>query len=254
MKEGFNMITTILNNKGGVAKTTTTLSLGHAFTLLGKTVLIVDLDRQMNASFTLGATPDDKTIYDALLGKCSLKECLKKHPDIESLYYIPSGNTDIELELNSKIRREEKLRTLLSGTKEVFDIVLIDCPPSLGILSVNAMAAADNIIIPLQMEAFAYLGTGEIISTFNEIKKELNPNLEIMGYLRTLYDPRLKQTQEFEKLLFDKAGADKIFKTVIRKNVALAECNIYRQTIFQYNPEAQGAENYMALAKEILKI
>ncbi|MBP1616032.1 MAG: chromosome segregation ATPase [Bacteroidetes bacterium] len=246
------MITAILNNKGGVAKTTTALNLGHAFTLLGKSVLIVDLDRQMNSSFTLGATPEDKTIYDALLGRCSLKDCLKEHPDIDNLYYIPSGNIDIELELNSKIRREEKLKVLLSGTKEVFDIVLIDCPPSLGILSINAMTAADNIIIPLQLEPFAYLGTGEIITTFNEIKKELNPSLEILGYLRTLYDPRLKQTQEFEKLLFEKAGENKIFKTVIKKNVALAECNIYRKTIFQYNPEAQGAENYMALAKEIL--
>ena len=252
MKENLNMITAIINNKGGVAKTTTTLSLGHAFRLLGKTVLIVDLDRQRNSSFTLGVKDEDKTIYDALLGKCSLKECLKEHSDITGLFYIPSGNIDIELELNNKIRREEKLKILLSGTKEFFDVVLIDCPPSLGILAINAMAAADNIIIPLQMEAFAYLGTGEIISTFNEIKKELNPNLEIMGYLRTLYDPRLKQTQELEKLQLEKAGENKVFQTVIRKNVALAECNIYRKTIFQYSPEAQGAENYMALAKEIL--
>jgi len=252
MKESFNIITAIINNKGGVAKTTTTLSLGHAFRLLGKTVLIVDLDRQRNSSFTLGVKDGDKTIYDALLGRCSLKECLKEHSEIKGLYYIPSGNIDIELELNNKIRREEKLKMLLSGTKDVFDVVLIDCPPSLGILAVNAMAAADNIIIPLQMEAFAYLGTGEIITLFNEVKKELNPNLEILGYLRTLYDPRLRQTQDLQNLLFEKAGKENIFNTVIKKNVALAECNIYRKTIFQYNPDAIGAENYMDLAKEIL--
>lgn len=246
------MIISILNNKGGVAKTTTTLNLGHALTLLGNSVLIVDLDRQMNSSFTLGVVPEDKTVYDALLGKCSLKDCLKKHLEIEDLYYIPAGNTDIELELSTKIRREEKMKNLLSPVKDMFDYILIDCPPSLGILSINAMTVADKLIVPLQLEPFAFIGTGEIVSTFNEIKNELNPSLEILGYLRTFYDCRLNQTKEFEHLLKEKAGSEKILNSFIKKNIALAECNIYKQTIFQYNPNSTGAENYLALAQEII--
>lgn len=246
------MIISILNNKGGVAKTTTTLNLGHALNLLGNRVLIVDLDRQMNSSFTLGVVPEDKTIYDALLGKCSLKDCLKKHSEIEELYYIPAGNTDIDLELSTKIRREEKLKSLLNPIKEMFDYILIDCPPSLGILSINAMTVADRLIVPLQLEAFAFMGTGEIVSTFNEVKNELNPELEILGYLRTFYDCRLNQTKTFEDFLISSAGADKVLKTVIKRNVSLAEANIYKKTIFQYQAEAEGAKNYMALAEEII--
>lgn len=245
----------ISNNKGGVGKTTTTVNTAHGLLLSGaERVLVIDLDLQANATFTLGHDKDSKepNIYDALCDKESLP--IYEHTRIENLHYCPAGRYAVEEILDRRMNREMKLKKLLDPIKDLYDYILIDCPPSLGLLTTNAMVAADKLIIPVQLEPYAYIGTGAIVNRCQEVRNELNSALVIAGYVRTIYESRLSQTKELEKLLLQSVPEDKVFRTVIRKNISLSEASLYMNTIFEYDRTSAGAEDYLSLSKEIAQL
>ena len=247
------MIITFVNNKGGVGKTTTAVNVAHALTIEGKRVLLIDLDRQRNASFIMGYDDSESNIFDALAAKVDIP--IYAHDQIENLHYSPAGSIDIEaVLLLQRIGRESKLKKLLDPIKHAYDYILIDCPPSLGMITLNALVASDKLIIPIQLEPFAFLGTSEIANFFSDVKKEINNQLEILGYLKTLYDSRLSQTRDIEELLSKHVNKNKIFNSTIRKNVALSEASNMQQTIFEYAPESTGAKNYKDFTKEIIQL
>lgn len=240
----------ISNHKGGVGKTTSTINLGAALNQLKKKVLLIDLDPQANLSQSLDIMDSEYNIYGALSADYPLSPV-----EISKNFFAVPAITDlagIEIELISKIDREFYLDGLLEPVKDSFDYILIDCPPSLGNLTVNAFTAADEIIIPLQSEYLATQGLQKLTEIIGKMRNRLNPKLILGGVFLTLYDNRkilnrdVLQTieQYFEK---------EIFKTKIRDNVALAEAPAHGQDIFRYNPKSFGAEDYKSLAKEIIK-
>lgn len=247
------MIITVGNNKGGVAKTTTAINLAHGLAQKAKKVLLVDMDRQMNASFIMGVKRNstEPNIFDALVGKADLP--IYSHETIENLYYSPAGKTDIGAILYQRMNREKQLKKLLDPIKNAFDYIIIDCPPSLEISTINAVVASDRLIIPIQLEPLAFLGTTEIVSFIEEVKTELNPNLSILGYVRTLYASNLSQTKDIEEL-FVNSISDRMFNTAIRKNVALSEASAKQETIFEYAPDSNGAKDYISLTNEIIQL
>lgn len=241
----------VTNQKGGVAKTTTTINLGAAIANVGKKVLLVDLDPQHNLTVSLGIDPQklDYMVYDLLKNEANLSKTIIKRNNID---LIPSSLklSASDLELNSIAGREFLLKEALSGL-DGYDYVLMDCPPSLGILTLNALTAADEVFIPVQTEYLALQGINMLVETIEVVNKRLNPKLRVTGVIATRFDARKKLNNEVVEYL-EEIFKDILFKTFIRDNVSIAESTSFGQTIFEYKANSNGAEDYLNLAKEFL--
>ncbi len=248
-------IIALANQKGGVGKTTTTINLAASLAAMEKTVLVVDADPQANASSGLGIDIKkvDKTIYECLIGSTSAKEAIIKS-EIERLDVLPShiNLVGAELEMLNVENREKQLAGVLTPLKADYDFILIDCSPSLGLITVNSLTAADSIIIPVQCEYFALEGISKLLNTIKIIKAKLNPSLEIEGFLLTMYDARLRlanQIYEEVKNHFQEL----VFTTVIQRNIKLSESQSFAQPVLVYDASSKGAVNHMQLAQELIE-
>ena len=251
-------IVAIANQKGGVGKTTTTINLAASLAECGNNVLVIDLDPQGNASTGLGIETDDReyTTYELLLDDAKLEDVILK-TDVEGIAIVPStvdlSSADIELIANEKrsFLLHDALRQPAMAAFE-FDFILIDCPPSLNLLTVNAMVAAHSILVPLQSEFFALEGLSQLMLSVREIRQSANPGLRIEGVLLTMYDARNNLSQQVEADARDNLG-DMVFQTKIPRNVRVSEAPSYAMSVLQFDPNSKGAMAYRALAKEFLK-
>lgn len=253
-------VISFLNFKGGVGKSTSTVNVAKALFNLGYKTLVVDADAQGNASKMMGyrsAKAEEeplKTLYDAMTGKVDLKYCIcLEKEDVEGYEFVPA-NSELyfcEQELVSKTGREYILKMLLEPHLADYDYILIDCPPNNGLLAINAMCASDYLIIPINCEVFALDGMGMISAKYEEVKKIINPKLEILGYLMARYDKRLTLHRDAVKAMETTFG-DKVFKTKIRTNIPLAQSPAQFTNVFEIAPDSPGAKDYLQLAKEIL--
>ncbi len=242
-------VISLLNHKGGVGKTTSAINIGAAMVELGKRVLLIDLDPQANLTLSLGISRQKYSIYEALRGETELVPYTAK----DGLDIITS-NLDLsgaEMELINEAGREYILRELLEGIDDKYDYVIIDCPPSLGLLTLNALTSSRYVIIPLQTEFLALQGLAKIKQVVDKVRLRLNKQLEIGGVVATMYDNRKILNRDVVETIRKYFGK-KVFETLIRDNVALAEAPASRQDIFEYNKSSPGAKDYLALAKEIL--
>ncbi len=245
----------VANQKGGVGKTTTTINLSACLAEKNKKVLTIDIDPQGNTTSGLGVDKNnaENTVYELLLGECSLEECL--HDSVmKGLQVIPSNInlSGAEIELISMDQKEYLLKNILDTIKEDYDFILIDCPPSLSLLTINSMVAADTVLVPIQCEYYALEGLSQLMHTIDLISERLNPDLEIEGVVFTMYDGRTNlstQVVETVKQNLDK----KIYKTVIPRNVRLAEAPSYGMPINLYDSRSAGAEAYRYLAEEVIE-
>lgn len=247
-------IIAIINQKGGSGKTTTTVNLGASLAKLKKRVLIIDIDPQAHATIHLGIDLHEleSSIYEVLIAGKFLKDIILK-TDIENLEIAPShiNLSGAEIELVNVIGRETILKGNINRLKAHYDYILIDCPPSLGLLTLNALTTANEVIIPIQTEYLALEGMSKLVSTIEIVKKRLNKHLEITGIVPTMYDNRTNLSQE---VLENISGyfKNKVFKTIIRQNIRLAEAPSYGKPIMLYAANAHGTEDYLKLAKEVI--
>jgi len=244
----------VANQKGGVGKTTTSVNLGAGLALAGRRTLLVDLDPQANSTRALGfeRNPERPTVYDVLIEGAPIEGTLLP-TDLENLSLCPSENelTGAEVELQGMPRREFRLADVLAGVREQYDFVLVDCPPSLGFLTVNALTAADAVLIPIQCEYLALEGVTQLIETLRRVKKALNPKLAVEGVLLTMYDERTNLSRQVAQEVYNFfKGA--VYSTVIPRNIRLGEAPSFGKPIFMYDGRSKGAEAYLDLAKEIL--
>ena len=247
-------IISVANQKGGVGKTTTTVNLSTILAKKGKKVLLIDTDPQGNATSGLGVSKDvELSVYDILIGDTEFDETLQETA-IKNLKVCPSNISlaGAEVQLVSMMSREQRLKTKLDKIKDQYDYILIDCPPSLGLVTLNAFTASDSVLIPVQCEYFALEGLGQLLNTVNLVKKHLNKNLEIEGALLTMYDARTNLSNQVVKEV-KKYFEDKVYKTVIPRNVRLSEAPSYGMPIIEYDPKSAGAEHYMMLADEVIE-
>jgi len=243
-------IVSIINQKGGTGKTTTAINLGTALASLKKKVLLIDLDPQANLTYSFGIDPSLGTMVEVLQGKQTIQTLLVNK---EGLDIAPSSIAlaDIEISLVNKIGRESILKDRLKGLTN-YDFIFIDSPPSLSILTINALNTADGVLIPLQMEVLSLQGLSQLLNTVREVKKVLNDKLEIVGIIPSMYDNRRNLSEEILKEL-EKNIKERVFKTIIRENVSIAESPSFGKSVISYAPESHGAEDYMKLAKEFLR-
>jgi chromosome partitioning protein len=246
-------IVAVANQKGGVGKTTTSVNLGACLATLGKQVLLIDIDPQGNTTSGIGIDKADvqACIYDILINDLAAAEVILP-TEVENLKIIPATIqlAGAEIELVSAISREVRLRKALQSIRDKFDYVIIDCPPSLGLLTVNALTASDSVLIPIQCEYYALEGLSQLLNTIRLVQKHLNTSLEIEGVLLTMLDARTNlglQVIEDVKKYF----REKVYHTIIPRNVRLSEAPSHGLSIIQYDPRSRGAESYMDLAKEV---
>jgi chromosome partitioning protein len=247
-------VITIVNQKGGVGKTTTAINLATSLALAEKDILLIDTDPQGNSTSGLGISRDDLEIslYDVYVGRCEIADALKMTA-IEHLNILPS-NTDllgIEVELVGKEGRERVLYNAINSIRERFRYIFIDCPPSLGLLTLNALVAANSVIIPVQCEYYALEGLGLLTKTLRLVRGSFNPNLEIEGIVLTMFDSRNNLSHEVAREIRKYFG-DKVYNTVISRNVTLGEAPSHGKPVLLYDARSKGAQNYLALAREIL--
>ena len=248
-------VISVANQKGGVGKTTTTVNLGTLLAKKGKKVLLIDADPQGNATSGLGVDKDvEYSTYDILVGDTEIVEALED-TIIKNLKICPSNMNlaGAEVELVSMMSREQRLKEKLDVVKDSFDYILIDCPPSLGLITLNSFTASDSVLIPVQCEYFALEGLGQLINTINLVKKHLNKSIYIEGALLTMYDIRTNLSNQVVKEV-KKYFDNKVYKTVIPRNVRLSEAPSYGMPITEYDPKSKGAKSYTKFAKELLKI
>lgn len=240
------------NQKGGVGKTTTTVNLGAYLAEMGKRVLLVDMDPQGNLTSAVGGDDEIPGMYEVLIGDTPLKETIQGTP-VDNLYVIGSNInlTGVNIELINVYKREFYLKKHLTLFEDDWDYILIDCPPSLGLLTLNGLVAADYTIIPLQCEYFALEGLSMLVRTVMNVKKQLNKDLEIMGIVFTMYDNRTKLAQDVVNDVSD-YFADKVFQSLIPRNVRLSEAPSHGLPINLYDPSCKGAIMYKELAEEVL--
>lgn len=247
----------ITNQKGGVGKTTTSVNLAASLGDLGKKVLLIDLDPQGNATTGSGINKDkiEATIYDVLIGDKTIEEALVKN-ERNGFDIVPSNRNlaGAEIELVNEIAREKILINAIKKLEEseAYDYVLLDCPPSLNLVTVNALTAAQAVMIPMQCEYYALEGLSDLVNTIKKVRTNLNKTLRIEGLLRTLYDPRNMLAKQVSEQLIGHFG-DKVYKTVIPRNIRLAEAPSYGLPVIAYDKASKGAQAYMTLANEILE-
>ena len=246
-------ILAITNQKGGVGKTTSAVNLSAALAKLGQSVLLIDLDPQGNATTGCGIAKSDAlpTVYELLLGDTTLDQAIQK---TEFGFDILSANRDLagaEIELIELDGREQKLKAALATVSDRYDYVLIDCPPALNMLTVNALVASGSVMIPMQCEYYALEGLSDLVETLRKVRGNLNPGLEIEGLLRTMYNAQNTLTQQVSEELISHFG-DKVYQTIIPRNVRLAEAPSHGKPATAYDASSKGAQAYMALAEELL--
>jgi chromosome partitioning protein len=244
----------VANQKGGVGKTTTTVNLAAGLALVGQRVLVIDLDPQGNA--TMGSGIDKRqlelSVYDVLLESASIAEARQTTP--KAGYQLLGANRELagaEVELVKLDRREMRLRTALLAVQHEYDFVLIDCPPSLSMLTLNGLCAAHGVIVPMQCEYFALEGLSDLVNTIKQVHANLNPDLQIIGLLRVMFDPRITLQQQVSEQLKAHFG-DKVFNTVIPRNVRLAEAPSYGLPGVNFDPASKGAQAFVEFAREMV--
>lgn len=244
----------LLNQKGGVGKTTTTANLGACLAILGKKVLVIDMDPQANLSVHLGVDIHNLkySVYNVLMNTCKAADVLLP-TKIPGMDIIPS-NIDLsgaEIELVGVVGRETVLKEYLGDILKQYDYVLVDCPPSLGLLTLNVLTLVNELFIPVQTEFFALQGVSKLLDTFEVVRKRLNNRLEITGIVLCMYTSRTRLCQEVVEKIKEHFGS-KVFNTVVRKNVKLSESPSHGKPVITYAPDSYGAEDYMSLAKEVI--
>ena len=243
------------NQKGGVGKTTTCVNVATYMAMMGKKILILDLDPQGNATSGVGIrkTKELKTIYDLIDGESNFDEVIKP-TIVENLYIIPStvDLAGVEVELVQIPQREKVIKNLLNEIRDVYDFILIDCPPSLGLITVNALTASDSVIIPIQCEFYALEGLTQLMNTIKLIKFHLNPDIDIEGAVMTMKDKRYNLTNQVSSEII-KFFSKKVYVTTIPRNIRLAEAPSHGLPVALYDSGSKGAEAYLSLAEEILK-
>ncbi|MEI7616544.1 MAG: AAA family ATPase [Actinomycetota bacterium] len=250
-----NRVIAIANQKGGVGKSTTAVDLTSYLGQFGFKTLIVDMDPQSNTTSGIGITDisGKSSIYNVLISGENISQVIVK-TQYKNLEAVPSSIqlAGAEVELVSSMKREYKLKEALDKHKEDYDYIVIDCPPALGLLTINALSAATEVIIPIQCEYYALEGLGQLINTIRLVKENLNPDLAIAGALMTMYDPRIKLAEQVIAEV-KKYFPDKVYKTIIPRNVRLSEAPSYGKPIFLYDPECKGAQAYKSFTKEVIE-
>jgi len=249
-------IIAIANQKGGVGKTTTAINLGASLALAERRTLILDIDPQGNASSGLGVDKGEEvqTIYDVLVDGAPILPVIQRAIHVPHLDVLPSNRNLVgaEIELVSRQARETLLRTALQEIQDVYDYILVDCPPSLGLLTLNTLTAADSVLIPIQCEFYALEGLSQLLGTIRLVQRGLNPALEIEGVLLTMYDRRLNLSRQVADEVREYFG-DRVFESSVPRNVRLAEAPSFGQPISTYDILSVGSQSYLALAEEILR-
>ena len=248
-------IIAITNQKGGVGKTTTSINLSAALAAKGKKVLVIDTDPQGNTTSGYGIDKNelDYSVYDLMLGECSVHDCIIKNV-IENVSLIPS-NVDlsaVEIELIGTEQKEYILKKEIDYVKDMYDFIIIDCPPSLSMLTINSMTTANSVIVPIQCEYYALEGLSDLLHTINLVQERLNPELNMEGVVFTMYDSRTNLSNQVVENVKEYLGQN-VYKTVIPRNVRLAEAPSHGQPINIYDPKSAGAEAYAMLADEVIK-
>ncbi|MBK9136968.1 MAG: ParA family protein [Betaproteobacteria bacterium] len=245
----------VANQKGGVGKTTTTVNLAAGLAQVGQRVLAVDLDPQGNA--TMGSGIDKRalaaTVYDVLLESASIADARQRSP--KGGYDVLGANRELagaEVELVTQERRERRLKKALQAVRDEYDFVLIDCPPSLSLLTLNGLVSAHGVIVPMQCEYFALEGLSDLVNTIKQVHANLNPDLQLIGLLRVMFDPRITLQQQVSEQLKSHFG-EKVFDTVIPRNVRLAEAPSYGQPGVVFDPASRGAQAFVEFAQEMVK-
>lgn len=249
-------VISIINQKGGVGKTTSAINLGASLAVAERQTLIIDFDPQGNASSGLGidvSKNPDKTVYQALVGDCSFESTIVE-TELPGLFVAPSDRnlSGAEVELVGAIAREHKLKKIIESVRDKFHYILIDCPPSLGLLTINALTASDAYLVPMQCEYFSLEGLSQLTSTAELIRAALNPRLELEGILLTMFDARNNLAHQVSQEVKAHFG-DKLFKTMIPRNVRLSEAPSHGKPIILYDIESKGAHAYLSAAKEMLE-
>ena len=249
-------IITVANQKGGVGKTTTSINLSACLARLNQRVLLVDIDPQGNSTSGLGIEKESlgASIYDVLINGMAAEQVIAA-TKVDNLSILPSNIQLVgaEIELTGMIAREHILRGVLDPVRTKFDFIIVDCPPSLGLLTLNALTAADKILVPIQCEFFALEGLSQLINTVNIVSKRLNPNLSMEGVLLTMYDPRTNLSQQVVTEV-KKFFNNKVYDTMIPRNVRLGEAPSFGLPIIMYDPTCSGARAYMDLAEEVVRV
>jgi len=247
-------IISIANQKGGVGKTTTSINIAAILAKKGKKVLLIDTDPQGNATSGVGVNKEQEfSVYDVLVGEVEFEKTLQD-TNVKNLKVCPSNINlaGAEVELVSMMSREHRLKEGLEQIKNKFDYIIMDCPPSLGLITLNAFTASDSVLIPVQCEYYALEGLGQLLNTINLVRKHLNKNLQVEGAVLTMYDIRTNLSNQVVKEV-KKYFEDKVYKTVIPRNVKLSEAPSYGMPITVYDPKSKGAKCYEKLVREILK-
>jgi len=246
-------IIAITNQKGGVGKTTTSINLSASIAAAEKKTLLIDIDPQANSTSGLGIDKSDNSVYQVMIGTEDIRNCVS-NTYMPFLDVVPSNINLVgaEIEMVSMSDREVALKNQINKLKDDYDYIFIDCPPSLSLLTLNALIASDSVLIPVQCEYFALEGLGQLLNTINMVKKDMNPSLTIEGVLLTMYDQRLRLSNQVVEEV-KKYFGEKVFKTIIHRNVRVSEAPSHGKPIILYDSLSTGAKNYISLAQEILK-